>query len=92
MGQWVPVSDRAVSAVIDGNKKWIGPSWKNVDQHLVLRFMPSKTDRTTQKEVVIDFKACPMVMDELRRVPARGAARSADRQPGNRPALPLPPT
>ena len=69
MGQWVPVSDRAVSAVIDGNKKWIGPSWTNVDRHLVLRFMPSKTDRTTQKEVVIDFKACPMVMDELQHFP-----------------------
>jgi len=69
MGQWVPLSERAASAVIDGAEKWIGPTWKHVDRHLVLRFTPSKTDRTTQKEVVIDFKACPMVMDELRHVP-----------------------
>jgi hypothetical protein len=69
MGQWVPLSERVPSAVIDGNEKWIGPTWKHVDRHLVLRFMPSKTDQTTQKEVVIDFKACPMVMEELQHVP-----------------------
>ena len=69
MGQWVPLSERVASAVIDGNEKWIGPTWKHVDRHLVLRFMPSKTDQTTQKEVVIDFKACPMVMEELQHFP-----------------------
>ncbi len=69
MGQWVPLSERVASAVIDGNEKWIGPTWKHVDKNLVLRFTPSKTDRTTQKEVVIDFKACPMVMEELQHVP-----------------------
>jgi hypothetical protein len=69
MGQWVPLSERVPSAVIDGNKKWIGPTWKHVDRHLVLRFMPSKTDKTTQKEVAIDFKACPMVMEELQHIP-----------------------
>jgi hypothetical protein len=70
MGQWVPLAERVASAVIDGNKKWIGPTWKDVDQNLVLRFKPSKTSRTTGAEVVIDLKACPMVMEELRLIPA----------------------
>ena len=87
MGQWVPLSERAASAVIDGTEKWIGPTWKHVDQNLVLRFTPSKTARTTAVEVVIDFKSCPMVMEELQRIPVGGPARPADRQPENRPAL-----
>jgi hypothetical protein len=69
VGQWVPLSERVASAVIDGTEKWIGPTWKHVDQNLVLRFKPSKTSRTTGVEVVIDFKACPMVMEELQRIP-----------------------
>jgi len=69
MGQWVPLSDPRPSAIIDGTAKWLGPTWKHVDQKLVLRYTPSKTERTTGKDVVIDFKACPMVMEELQRIP-----------------------
>jgi hypothetical protein len=69
MGQWVPLSDKRPSAVIDGKEKWIGATWKHVDKELVLRFMPGKTDGTTATEVVIDFKACPMVMEELQHIP-----------------------
>jgi hypothetical protein len=87
MGQWVPLSERVASAVIDGNEKWIGPTWKHVDKNLVLRFTPSKTDRTTQKEVVIDFKACPMVWRSCSTFrQRRGKARSSSTR---KPACPI---
>ena len=34
-----------------------------------LRFTPTKTQNTTAPTVVIDFTACPMVMEELALVP-----------------------
>lgn len=70
IGQWVPISDRAASAVVDGNDKWIGPHWRDVDENLVLRYTPSKTERTTGAEIVIDMRCCPMVMEELAHIPA----------------------
>ena len=70
IGQWVPLSERVASSVIDRGMKWIGPTWANVDENLILRVTPSKTETTTGREVVIDFRACPMVMDELARVPS----------------------
>jgi hypothetical protein len=69
MGQWVPLSDKRPSAVIDGKEKWLGATWAQVDKNLVLRYTPGKTAGSTAKEVVIDFKACPMVMEELQHIP-----------------------
>lgn len=68
-GQWVPLSDPQPSAVIDRGMKWIGITWANIDANLVLRFKPSKTETTTGQEVVVDLRACPMVMEELENVP-----------------------
>jgi Phage integrase family len=91
VGQWIPLSDRLPSAVIYKGKKWIGPTWANVDENLILRFTPTKTENTTAPEIVIDLAACPMVMEELQDVPqaarkgplivdqAKGRPYSADR-------------
>jgi len=64
-GQWVDLSDPRPSAVLDSGKKWIGITWNHLDQNLVLRFTPAKTEDTTGEDVVIDFRTCPMIMEEL---------------------------
>jgi hypothetical protein len=64
-GQWLPMSDRTPSAVHYKGKKWVGPTWSNVDENLILRWTPTKTETTTAPEIVIDLRACPMVMEEL---------------------------
>jgi hypothetical protein len=69
IGEWIPLSDHRPSAIIDGNEKWIGPTWLQIDGALVLRVTPEKTEGTSQARVAIDLRACPMVMEELGRVP-----------------------
>lgn len=68
-GQWLPLSDPQPSFILDRGQKWIGATWANVDANLILRFKPSKTDATTAQEVVVDFRVCPMVMEEIERIP-----------------------
>lgn len=68
-GQWLPMSDPRPSAVLGYGEKWIGPTWANVDQNLILRWTPTKTEETTGAEVVVDLRACPMVMEELKFIP-----------------------
>ena len=68
-GQWVTLDDRQPSAIIYKGKKWIGPTWAHVDERLILRWTPTKTETTTAPEIVIDLAACPMVMEELQGVP-----------------------
>lgn len=65
IGQWHPLSDPRPSAIIHRGKKWIGPTWANVDKNLILRWTPTKTEDTTAEEIVIDLRACPMVMEEI---------------------------
>jgi hypothetical protein len=72
IGQWIPISDSRPSAIIDGGKKWIGPMWSQIDDDLVLRLTPSKTEESSQARVVFDLKAYPMVVEELARMPATG--------------------
>jgi hypothetical protein len=67
-GQWLPMSDKTPSAILYKGKKWIGPTWANVDENLVLRWTPTKTETTTAPEIVVDLRACPMVMEELEMV------------------------
>lgn len=69
VGYWEPISEPKPSAIISKGAKWFGPTWQHVDQNLILRYTPSKTDRTTGEEIVIDLRACPMVMEELALMP-----------------------
>jgi hypothetical protein len=70
-GQWVPLDYAAISDVIYGQEKWFGLRWEHIDDDLVLRYRPSKTDDTTGAEVAADLKHCPMVLEELARLPNR---------------------
>jgi hypothetical protein len=69
-GQWVPLDYRVPSTVIDGGRKWIGSQWHHIGPDLVLRYKPTKTDGTTDAEVVVDLKLCPMVLEEMRHIPS----------------------
>jgi hypothetical protein len=69
IGEWVPMSDPRPSIVLDRGMKWVGPMWSQIDENQVFRFTPSKTENTTGKEVAIDFTVCPMIMEELARIP-----------------------
>jgi hypothetical protein len=84
VGQWLPLDDRQPSAVIYKGKKWIGPTWSNVDENQILRFTPTKTENTTAPEIVIDLRACPMVIEEFQNVPpsARNGPLIVDRERG----------
>jgi hypothetical protein len=70
LGQWMPLSYKKPSAIIAYGKKWIGPMWSDIDDNLILKFKPTKTEDTTGVEVTFDLSVCPMVMEELARIPA----------------------
>ena len=50
-------------------KKRVGPMWSQIDEHLILRYTPAKTQFTSGAEVVLDLNKLPMVLVELERVP-----------------------
>lgn len=72
IGKWVPLSDKRPSSIIDGNKKWLGPMWSQVDENLILRYTASKTQFTTGAKGTVDFRECPMVLEELSKLPEGG--------------------
>ena len=69
IGQWVPLDDKRPSSIIADNQKWLGPMWAQIDEHLILRYTPAKTQFTTGAQVTIDLRECPMVLVELGKVP-----------------------
>jgi integrase len=68
-GQWVPLAEQGPSAVIDGDRKWLGPTWSQVDEHLVLRLTHAKTAEMSGARSAYDLKLCPLVMRELAKMP-----------------------
>lgn len=68
-GQWLPLSDPRPSSLIEDGGKWIGLTWGKIDDTLILRWTPGKTEDTTEARVVVDLKLCPMVLEELARIP-----------------------
>lgn len=69
IGEWIPLDDPRPSALIDGRRKWIGPTWLLVDEQLVLPVTPTKTEESSRARVVVDLPTCPMVMEELGKAP-----------------------
>lgn len=69
IGKWVPLSDPRPSTIAAGAKKWLGPTWANVDSAMILTYTPRKTENTTRKRVHAKLMLLPMVVDELRRIP-----------------------
>jgi hypothetical protein len=68
IGQWFPLDDPRPSAILGYGKKWIGPAWESIAGG-VLTIMPSKTALTTRARISVDLGLCPMVQEELARVP-----------------------
>ena len=71
IGQWYPLEKGGVSDVIDPRsmEKWFGLRWENIDEHLVLRVTPSKTDATTSASMAYPLSKAPMVLQELQHWP-----------------------
>jgi hypothetical protein len=62
IGEWVPISEPGVSEVMWSNEKWLrGIVWQEIDNQFVLTHITSKK----QKEVIVDLRLAPMVMEEL---------------------------
>jgi len=70
VGKWVPLSDKKPSLIIDGTSKWIGPMWSQIDENMILRYTPTKTQFTSGAQVVLDLSRLPMVVEELAKVPS----------------------
>jgi len=67
IGQWVPIDSPGVSDIINqrtGNK-WFGLRWEDIDEGMVLRYVPSKTSMKTGLTVTYPLNKAPMVMEEL---------------------------
>ena len=67
VGQWWPIDKGGISDVVDAQRgvKWFGLRWEHIDDNLVLKFKPSKTDGTTGKTVTYPLMKAPMVLEEL---------------------------
>ena len=65
VGEWIPLDDPRPSALIDGRRKWIGPAWSQIDDNLVLRITPGKTEGSSHARVILDLRSYAMVMEEL---------------------------
>lgn len=62
IGEWVPQNEPGTSEVLAGNDKWLcGLRWSEIDQNLILRHTTSKRG----KEIEVNLRLAPMVMEEL---------------------------
>ena len=69
IGIWAEHSDPRISDVVDAAGKWFGPRWSDIDENMVLTLKPTKTEDTTAVEISYDLSVCPMVMEEIARIP-----------------------
>lgn len=62
IGEWVPISEPGTSDLTWRGQKWLrGLRWSEVNENLILRHTTSKR----QKDLEVDLKLAPMVMEEL---------------------------
>lgn len=62
IGEWVPLSEPGMSAVITKDLKWLrGVVWQEIDENLILKHITSKKQKLTE----IDLKLAPLVLAEL---------------------------
>jgi hypothetical protein len=62
IGEWVPVSEPGISAVVGPKGKWLmGLRWEEIDENLILRHNTSKRG----KDIEVNLRLAPMVMEEL---------------------------
>jgi hypothetical protein len=84
IGEWVPHPEPGISDVKRGQEKWLcGLRWNEIDQNLILTHITSKR----QKELVVDLKWAPMVMEELALAYPGFAAGRRELLPGSGPII-----
>jgi len=73
IGQWWPLDSPLISDVTSERmgKKWFGLRWEDIDENLVLRYMPSKTSAKTGMSVTFPLDRAQMVVEELAHWPVR---------------------
>ncbi|MGQ0681197.1 hypothetical protein [Bradyrhizobium sp.] len=71
IGEWVPLSEPGTSDITKGKEKWLrGLRWSEINQEqMTLRRMQTSGRQNQQRELVVDLKDCPMIMEELNRIP-----------------------
>jgi hypothetical protein len=57
IGERIPIADPRPSLIIDGNLKWIGPTWSQIDDIMVLHITPGKTEGSSQARVLLDLSS-----------------------------------
>jgi hypothetical protein len=68
IGEWVPLDEPGESDLQYAGNKWLyGLRWEEIDEFLILRHRPSR-DSSGSKEIAVDLKQAPMVMEELQRL------------------------
>lgn len=73
IGQWLPLSDPKPSAILHKGMKWVGMHWSAVGAGMILeRVKPTKTEDTSDVDVSFDLSVCPMVCEELTKIPTTG--------------------
>lgn len=66
IGEWVPLAEPGMSDIVAGRYKWLrGIRWEEIDENLILTHVTSKRN----KEIIVDLKLAPMVMEEFKRFP-----------------------
>lgn len=64
IGEYVPVSEPGIG-ITYGNEKWMrGIDWHEIDESLILTHTTSKKN----KEIVVNLRLAPMVLDEINRL------------------------
>lgn len=71
IGQWVPMDASGVSDVVNPrtDNKWFGLRWDDIDDNMVLRYVPSKTSMKTGLAVSYPLLQAQMVVEELQHWP-----------------------
>lgn len=68
IGEWIPVKEPGASDILNPKRglKWMtGLRWSEINERLILRHTTSKR----QKDIQVDLKLAPMVLDELEHIP-----------------------
>lgn len=72
IGQWVPMESPGISEVVKKKtgsmrypQKWFGLRWEDINENLVLHYVPSKTSMKTGLAVTYPLTMAPMVVEEL---------------------------
>lgn len=84
IGEMVPLTEPGVNPVIFGDMQWHrGLRWSEIDAQMVLTHVTSKR----QKEITVDLKLAPMVVEELRLLFASPAGASLAARSPNSPII-----